>query len=134
MNRAQMKLKNIESIVKDMIRKTQDVSYMVDLSFEVEELASELDLDITFDEKEIKILTKANFMVHNDRQTASKLWRKIPIFVSKNSYLDYSLRFGKGRGKELENNVYDDLFQVINSRGEFFNELYADYKKIILDK
>jgi len=131
MNRAQMKLKNIESLVKDMVEKTQGSSYMVDLSFEVEELASILDLDITFDEKEIKILTKANFMIHNDRQTASKLWRKIPIFVSKNGYLDYSLTFGKGRYKELENSVYDDLDQVINTRGEFFTELFQSYKEVI---
>ena len=134
MTKDRMKLRNIESLVKDMVEKTQGSSYMVDLSFEVEELASILDLDITFDEKEIKILTKANFMIHNDRQTASKLWKKIPIFISKNGYLDYSLTFGKGRYKELENSVYDDLDQVINSRGEFFSELYADYKKIILDK
>ena len=46
MTKDRMKLRNIESLVKDMVEKTQGSSYMVDLSFEVEELASILDLDI----------------------------------------------------------------------------------------
>jgi len=127
MTNEQRKLRVITSLVKDMWEKINEDNgyYVKDLSYEIEELASELELDTTFDSSEIIDLKKAGFKLSKDNQTATKLFKGTPVIVEKWNFSEYTLRFGKGRRKELEDNT-DDLSDV-KSTSFFFKELYYSY-------
>jgi len=127
MNRAQMKLENIKSIVRDMLKQINNSGYIVDLTFAVEELACELDLDITFDADEIKALTKAGFKLLNENQQATKIYRNVTVSVEKDGYCNYTLSFGKSKSKFAENET-DELSWITNSRSRFFSDAFSDYK------
>ena len=128
MSRDKRKLEEVKSIVEDMVKALQE-NY--DLELLVEELVSILDLDISFTADERKRLEKAGFMVHNDKQSATKLWNKVLVTVEKN-FNEYVLRFGKGRRAELEDNT-DDLGDVTWSKSAFFSDLYYEYKEMLKD-
>ena len=128
MNADKMKLENIKSVVEDMVEAVKEFG---DLDYLVSELASMLDLDITFNSYERKVLEKAGFMIHNNKQSATKLWNKVLITVEKSDN-EYFLRFGKGRYKELEDNT-DDLGDITWSKSAFFSDLYNEYKEMLKD-
>lgn len=130
MTREQRKLNNIKSIVKEAYDKVNENNgyYVVDVSHLVEELAVELELDVTFDDTEIKDLKKAKFRLSKDNQLATKTFRKTPIVVEKWDFSEYTLRFGKGRGKELEDNTCD-IYDITDSTSGFFTDLFQQYKE-----
>jgi len=128
MNADKMKLENVKGVVEDMVEAVKEFG---DLDYLVSELASMLDLDITFNSYERKVLEKAGFMIHNNKQSATKLWNKVLITVEKSDN-EYFLRFGKGRYKELEDNT-DDLGDITWSKSAFFSDLYNEYKEMLKD-
>jgi len=129
MTKEQKKLNNIKSIVKDAYEKVNENHghYVVDVSHFVNELAEELELDVTFNADEIGDLKNANFKLSKDNKIATKMFKKIPVFVEKWEFSEYTLRFGKGRGRELETET-SDIYDITNSSG-FFAELFNQYKE-----
>lgn len=128
MSADKIKLENVKGIVEDMLEAVREGG---DLDYLVSELASMLDLDITFNLDDITRLKKAGFMVHNDKQKVTKLWNKTLVTVEKSDN-EYFVRFGKGRYKELEDTT-DDLGDVTWSKSAFFSDLYYEYKEMLKD-
>ena len=129
MSNAERKLRVVESFVRDMYNKINENGghYVVDLSYDVEELVEELELNTTFDATEIKFLEKAGYRISKSKQIASREFKMIPVFVEKTDFSYYILRFGKSRRKGLEQDF--TKLEDAKSTSLFFKKSYRVYKR-----
>lgn len=120
---------NLKSIVSDAYEKVHENNgfYVVDVSELVDEMATELELDETFDATEIKDLKKAKFTLSKDNKTATKKYWNVPVTVTKCEFSEYNLKFGTGKN-ELEDGT-PDFYDVTDSTSGFFTELFNQFKE-----
>lgn len=130
MTKADKKLKNIENIVRYMYNKVNEDggSYVVDMSFDINDLAVELEFDITFDNSEIKSLNKLGFKLSKDNKRAIKIFRNTTVNVEKIDFSEYTLRFNKIKSKKFEDDITNDLSDM-KSTSRFFKVLYKSIKQ-----
>lgn len=126
MTKEQKKLDNLKSLVKDAYKKVNENHgyYVVDVSDLIEEMACELDLDVTFDDKEIKELKNLEFTLPklDNNQTATKKYKGVLVTVNKEGFDWYCLTFSKGKD---ESSV--DIYGFDELRGKNFKNFFNDF-------
>lgn len=127
--REKRKLENVKEMVAELMDKVTQTYYVTDLSHEIEELYSALDLDSDFTSAEVEKLKKFGYKrVHNTSGEATMKYKGIPVVIEKYGYDNFSITFKEIRRKALyETYEYDVDIECLNPKSSFFKRMYSEY-------
>ena len=111
MNIEKRTLENVRALAIDMMNKINEDGgyYIKDLSYEVEELISQLDLDMIFIPTEIQELKKNGFKVSLNKTVAKIVYNKVPVSIAKSNWNEYQLLIGRASNRKSFNVDMDEL-------------------------